>query len=332
MRIQQAFLSLAVAIAGAGLAGGSIAQEQVAIGMASGVNQVPSLVAQDQGFFEEEGLEVELKPVARGALAIEAIAGGSLQFAESAHAPTLAAIAGGIPIHGVAVAARGFYGKLIAKPEHGDLETLEDFVGKRVGTQVGTGMHLTLSILLEERGITQEELGISNLRVADMPAAMATGDFDAVIGWEPGMQRIVQGGHGVEIITARDFEELADISYPFILSAQRQLVEDSPETVQKVVNAYAKAHKFIRENPDEAVRIYKDFVDSTGADLDEETMRYMMFDTDRFGGVAFTDRDWRDLTLTRQYMINNEQLDDSAPEIEATMSREFGEEAEAAVE
>lgn len=330
MRVQQLMVMVGVATAVA--TGGSFAQERVAIGMATGVNQVPSLVAQDQGFFTEEGLEVELMPLARGALAIEAIAGGSLQFAESAHAPTLAAIAGGIPIHGVAVAARGFYGKLIAKPEHADLDSLEDFAGKRVGTQVGTGMHLTLAILLEERGLTEEELGITNLRVADMPAAMATGDFDAVIGWEPGMQRIVQGGHGVEIITARDFEELADISYPFILSVQSQLLEDDPETVQKVVNAYAKAHSFIRDNPDEAVRIYKDFIDSTGADLDEETIRYMMFDTDRFGGVDFSERDWRDLSLTRDYMIRIGQLPESAPEIEASMSREFGEEAEAAVQ
>jgi ABC-type nitrate/sulfonate/bicarbonate transport system substrate-binding protein len=325
-------LMVMVGVATAVVTGGSFAQERVAIGMATGVNQVPSLVAQDQGFFAEEGLEVELMPLARGALAIEAIAGGSLQFAESAHAPTLAAIAGGIPIHGVAVAARGFYGKLIAKPEHADLDSLEDFAGKRVGTQVGTGMHLTLAILLEERGLTEEELGITNLRVADMPAAMATGDFDAVIGWEPGMQRIVQGGHGVEIITARDFEELADISYPFILSVQSQLLEDDPETVQKVVNAYAKAHSFIRDNPDEAVRIYKDFIDSTGADLDEETIRYMMFDTDRFGGVDFSERDWRDLSLTRDYMIRTGQLPEAAPEIEASMSREFGEEAEAAVQ
>jgi ABC-type nitrate/sulfonate/bicarbonate transport system substrate-binding protein len=332
MRVHQAFLSLAVAIAGLAGGGDGFAQEKVAIGMATGVNQVPSLVAQDQGFFADEGLEVELKPLARGALAIEAIAGGSLQFAESAHAPTLAAIAGGIPIHGVAVAARGFYGKLIAKPEHSDLDSLEDFVGMRVGTQVGTGMHLTLAILLEERGITEEQLGITNLRVADMPAAMATGDFDAVIGWEPGMQRIVQAGEGVEIITARDFEELAEISYPFILSAQQQLVEESPETVQKVANAYSKAHKFIRENPDEAVRIYKEFVDSTGADLDEETIRYMMFDTDRFGGVAFSERDWRDLKLTRDYMIKTGQLPETALEIEAVMSREFGETAEAAVQ
>jgi ABC-type nitrate/sulfonate/bicarbonate transport system substrate-binding protein len=330
MRVQQLMVMVAVATAVA--TGGSFAQERVAIGMATGVNQVPSLVAQDQGFFTEEGLEVELMPLARGALAIEAIAGGSLQFAESAHAPTLAAIAGGIPIHGVAVAARGFYGKLIAKPEHADLDSLEDFAGKRVGTQVGTGMHLTLAILLEERGLTEEELGITNLRVADMPAAMATGDFDAVIGWEPGMQRIVQGGHGVEIITARDFEELADISYPFILSVQSQLLEDDPETVQKVVNAYARAHSFIRDNPDEAVRIYKDFIDSTGADLDEETIRYMMFDTDRFGGVDFSERDWRDLSLTRDYMIRTGQLPESAPEIEAIMSREFGEKAEAAVQ
>ena len=216
--------------------------------MSGGVNQVPTLVAEAIGYFTEEGLDVDLKPVACGANAIEAVAGGSVQLAESAHTTFLSAVNKGLPLKGVAVAARGYYGKLIATEENKDLKTFADFKGKHVGTQVGTGMHMVLQRLLEREGMSEEDLGISKVRVRDMSAAMASGgQFDAVLGWEPGMQRIVQGGHGYEVITARQIEDMAQITYPFILSATKEYVAANPDVIQSVINAYAKAHKFVRD-------------------------------------------------------------------------------------
>lgn len=332
MAFAKTLRATAIAVCAATLMSPAVmAQEKVTIAMSSGVNQVPTLVAEAQGYFKGEGLDVELKPVGRGSVAIEAVSGGSVQFAESAHTTFFSAIDKGLPLVGVAVAARGYYGKLIASPANADLKTFADFKGKRIGTQVGTGMHMVLQMLLEEEGLTEDDFVISNIRVNDMPAAMATGDtFDAVLGWEPGMQRIVQAGKGVEVITAHQIEEMAKITYPFILSAPRDYVDDNPEVVQGVVNAYAKAHKFVRENPDEAVAIYKAFLDTTGGGMDTETVKYMMFDTDRFGGVDFTEKDEADLVSTREYLKKNRDMN-AMPEVDAAIIRDFGDKAEGAL-
>ena len=308
----------------------AVAQNSVAIGMAAGVNQVPSLVAQDQGFFKEEGIDIDLKPVPRGQVAIEAVASGSIQFAESSHTSFIAAVNKGIPLVGVGVAARGYYGKFIASNENSELKTLQDLKGKRIGTQVGTGMHMVLLMLLEKEGLTEEDFQITNVRVNDMPAAMAAGgNFDAVLGWEPGMQRIVQGGFGKEIITARQIEEMAAITYPFIITTTEEYKAAHPDVVQGVVNAYAKAHAYIEANPDEATRIYKEYLDSTGANLDEATVKYMLFDTDRFGGVNFTDADWGDLVATGAFMVKTGELTEE-PNLDAIVDRTLAEKAEAA--
>ncbi len=323
-------VAVAAVMVGALFASAASAQDKVIISMSSGVNQVPSLVAQAEGYFKDEGLDVELKPVARGAVAIEAVSGGSVQFAESAHTTFFSAINKGLPLEGVAVAARGYYGKLIATPENKDLKTFADFKGKKIGTQVGTGMHMVLQMLLEKEGLTEEDLGISNVRVNDMPAAMAAGgQFDAVLGWEPGMQRIVQGGYGVEVITAHQIEDMAQITYPFILSSPRDYVAAHPDVVQGVANAYAKAHKFVRDHPDEAVAIYKDYLDSTGGGMDTETVKYMMFDTDRFGGVDYTDRDMVDLVSTVDFLKRTREGFENMPAIEDSIDKSFGEKAEA---
>lgn len=329
--IQLALLAGAVSLSTAVSAVPSFAQTTVAIGMSTGINQVPTIVGKAKGYFKEEGIDIVLKPVGRGAIAIEAVAGGSLQFAESAHAPFFAAIDKGIPLHGVAVAARGFYGKMIASNANANLKTLEDFKGKRVGTQVGTGMHTVVQMLLERKGLKESDLGITNIRVNDMPAAMAAGKtFDAVIGWDPGMQRIIKGGFGKQIISAQQFMEMAEITYPFILSGKKDYVDANPKIVQGIVNAYAKAHKFARENKDETLKIYLADLRSTGNKLDEETVRLMTYDVDRFGGPAFNATDMKDNVATLEHLVKHKRIKNKL-DLSKIISTEFGKKAEAAL-
>lgn len=307
------------------------AQTKVAIGMSQGVNRLPTIIAEEKGFFKKEGLDVTLKPLARGALAIEGLASGSLQFAESAHVPFFAAVAKGIPLVAVGVAARGYYGKLVANNKNANLKTLADFKGKSIGTQVGSGMHTIFLMLLEKNGLKESDFKITNLRVNDMPAAMASSPdkFDAVLGWEPSMQRIVQGGHGKVVIGAKQFEEMANITYPFVLTTTQQYLKDNEETVQKVLNAYARADAYINAHKDEARDIYIAEIKKRGASLDKDAVEVMLYETDRYGGPAFTKLDLADLPATRDYLIKTGKIK-ALPPLDKLIDTRFGAKAEAA--
>lgn len=305
--------------------------EKVAISMASGVNFVSSLVAHEQGFFKEQGIDADLKPVPRGNIAIEALASKSIQFGEVAHVTFFSAVTKGIPLVAVGVGSRGFTGKMVASNANADRKTLADFKGKRIGIQVGTGVHGVFQMLVKKAGLKETDFQIANVRVTDMPTAMASaGSFDAVVGWDPMMQRIVQAGNGKEVMSARDFEQQADITYPLILITTPDYMAAKPKVVQGVVNAYAKAHKFIRENQDAAVRIYTDYIKKTGADLDEATLRVMMFEVDKFGGANFTEGDLRDMPSTAEFLVESGQIG-SKPDLAKIVDRSFGDKAEAAL-
>ena len=308
------------------------ADTKVRIGMSVGINMMPTLVAIDQGYFKDAGIDFEQKPLTRGSVAIEALSAGSLEFAESAHAAFIAANSKGIPLVGVAVASRGFYGKMVGSNANASLKNLEDLKGKRIGIQVGTGVHTVFLMLLEEAGLKESDFQIKNVRVNDMPAAMASsaGQFDAVMGWDPHMTRIVQGGYGKEVISARRFEEMAHITYPFILSTTEDVLKKNPEMVQKVVNVYAKAHKFIRENKDKALDVYMNYLKERGTKMDEKVVRVMVFEVDRFGGVAFTDADWQDIPRTVKFMHKIGRIK-AAPDSDKIIDKSFGVKAEAAL-
>ncbi|MBZ8133736.1 ABC transporter substrate-binding protein [Afifella sp. IM 167] len=313
------------------MAGSALAQDTITVGMAGGVNQVPSLVAADQGFFKEEGLNVDIKPVPRGNIAIEAIIAGSMQFAEVSEVALLSAVDKGIPLLAVAAASRGFTGKMVGANDLGEVKDIADLKGKRIGIQVGTGVHGVFLMLLKKKGLSQDDFNIANVRVNDMPTAMSSpGTFDAVFGWDPMMQRTVQAGYGKEVISADQFQKMAGITYPLVLVADKAWVEKNRETVQHFVNAYAKAQKWIRENPEKALDLYAGYIEKAGAPLDKEIVRNMMFEVDKFPGVEFIDSDWSELADTRDFLKENGQISTS-PDIKAITDTSFGDKAEASL-
>lgn len=328
----QRLLGLATLIAALGAPLAGHAADKILLGRTFGISQLAGNVAQVKGYFKEQNLEVEYKQVPRGAVALEGMSGGSLQFAESAHVPFMAAVSKGIPFVAVGVVTRGFLGKLVAAPKNAHLKTLADFKGKRIGIQVGTGVHTVVRQLLEKQGLKESDFDFANLRVVDMPAAMAApgNTFDAVFGWEPGVQRIVQSGHGKVVLDANEMERMAGITYPFLLSTTQQYLKDNPGIVQRVVNAYAKGAKFIRDNKDEAVKIYTDEVRKRGGKLTEDQVRAMLFDTERYGGLTFSEGDLKDIPATRDFLIKEGTLK-SLPPLDKFLDQSFAKKAEAAL-
>lgn len=309
--------------------GAAQAQETVTVGMANSVNQVPSLVAADQGFFQDEGINVEIMPVRRGTIAIEAIVAGSMQFAEVSTVALFAAVDNGIPLVTIGAGSRGFTGKMIGAPDIGDVQSLADLKGKRIGIQVGTGVHGVFLMLLKKQGLSESDFEISNVRVTDMPTAMSSkGTFDAVLGWEPMMQRTVEAGYGKEIISADQFQNMAGITYPLVLVADRNWVAENRDTVQAFVNAYARAHKWIREHPEEALNLYTKYIADAGSPLETEIVRKMLFEVDKFGGVHFIPSDQSEFTETRDFLHEQGQIK-SKPELKDIVDPSFGDAAEA---
>ncbi len=277
---------------------------KVAVGMAGGVNQVPSLVAKAKGFFKDEGLDVDVRALPRGTIAINALSNGSLQFAEAADGGYFFAVAKGVPLVSIGVSSRGYTGKLLVANKNAGMKTLSDLKGKHLATQVGTGMYTVLLMILQKQGLKLSDFNVTNLRVVDMPGAMASSNnIDAVLGWEPSIERIVQAGKGKVILTSKQLEDMAGITYPFLVVTSPSYRKAHPDIVQKFMNGYARADKYIASHHEEAVDIYYNEVKRRGARLSKDDIRLMLFDDiDRFSGAAFTPADMKDLSSTAAFM------------------------------
>ena len=291
---------------------------------------IVSTVGLTEGIYEEAGFDVEKITLQRGSEALQALLAGQVDFAEIAPAALIAAVAKGADLRVIGVHSHGYYGKLIASEANKDLKTLEDFKGKKIGLQFGTGVHTTFMIILQKLGLSPSDFELSNLRVSDMPTAMQSNSFDAVVGWEPMMTRIVSAGFGHEVISSRDFEEAAGVYYPLLLATRPALVEEDAQLVQNYVTAWRRAQKFVETQRDKTVAVLKGELGDIAGKLDDETIKSLLYSGTSYDTVVLPDVGINEMHDISAYFVQ-EGVIDARPDIEALIDMSFAQKAQAGV-
>ena len=77
--------------------------------------------------------------------------------------------------------------RIVARRSSG-IRAIADLRGKRIGTPLNTSSAYYLAKALKTAKLSESDVKISALAVAEMAAAIKRGDVDAVSGWEPGAQ------------------------------------------------------------------------------------------------------------------------------------------------
>ena len=113
------------------------------------VSELPFKVAQLRGFYREEGLEVETILI-RGAVGMQALLGGSVDYT-SASGSTIAAAVRGLPVKLVFISSSKPQFDLISQPQ---IKSVQDLKGKIVGISSRGGSNdLMMQMILQKNGL-----------------------------------------------------------------------------------------------------------------------------------------------------------------------------------
>src|SRR6056297_1097914 len=143
-------------------------------------NHGPIIVAQEQGYFAEENLEVEVIAPADPSAPPKMAAAGKADLAISYQPQLHLQVAEGLPLRRV--------GTLVASPlncllvlEDGPIDTVADLKGGKIGFSVAGVEEALLKALLRDAGLTMTDIELINVNWSLSPALMS-GQVDAVIG------------------------------------------------------------------------------------------------------------------------------------------------------
>ncbi len=211
-------------------------------------NFTPLLVARDKGYFANENLSVTWTPVVQGAVAIQAVYGGSAEVGASAVFETMVArgngfdlmfLAAGVHIHNDPPDNSA----LLVRTD-GSVRSAADLVGKKVSVGLINSInYVHMLAWLQKHGVDPQKVEFLEIPFPQMADALFQKRLDAVWDVEPFVTFMTQSG------------KANVLAYPYL------------ETIpgMDVANYFAK-ESWIKANPDVALR-FKRAIDRATTDV-----------------------------------------------------------------
>ncbi|WP_282153603.1 ABC transporter substrate-binding protein [Ruegeria atlantica] len=231
----------------------------------------PIIVAQENGYFADEGLEIEIVPPADPSAPPRLVAAGQADLAVSYQPQLHLQIHEGLPLKRV--------GTLVATPlncllvlQDGPIKTLADLKGKKIGFSVAGVEEAVLGAMLNAHDVALDDIEMVNVNFSLSPSLM-TGQVDAVIG---AFRNFELNQMDIEGVAGRCFyiEEEGVPSYDELIYVANPDTMDA-DKVARFLAATEKATQFIVNNPEKSWEIFA----ATSPELQDELNARAWVDT-----------------------------------------------------
>ena len=230
--------------------------EKVTIGIQSSPAMALVMVAEDEGFFDQAGIDVEIKEFTAGKFALEAFLGGSLDFAVSGDVPvTLSSLKGSkfvVPAQVVKKTTNEV--RVVARKDFDlDSHNAKNYFKtkkRKLSTSFGGGPEFFTFEFLEKLNIQDNEIELISQAPKDMAASLISGGVDAVAIFDP-IAFIIENQMGNKAVTFTDPNIYSEL---YVIEAQES-IKNNPEPLKKVIKGLLAAEKFTAKNPERAKEI-----------------------------------------------------------------------------
>lgn len=244
------------------MSGAALAQTKVtvAIGGASCLCYLPTVLAKQLGEYDKAGVEVEMVDFKGGSQALTAVLGGSADVVSGYfdHCVNLAAKNQHMQAFVVYDRYPGF--ALVVSPRQtGSIKSLKDLAGKRIGVSApGSSTDYFMKFILKKNGVDPAGVGVIGVGLgATAVAAMEQGSVDAAIMLDPAVTLLQGKNKDLRILsdtrTQKDTIDVFGGEYPGgALYTRADWIEKNPRQAQALTNAVVATLKWIHSHtPDE---------------------------------------------------------------------------------
>lgn len=231
----------------------------------------PIIIAEEKGYFADQGLEVEVIAPADPADPPKMVAAGKADLAVSYQPQLHLQVAEGLPLIRVGTLVATPLNCLLVRAD-GPVKTIADLKGRKIGFSVAGVEEAVLKTVLEKNGLSLGDVELVNVNWSLSPALMA-GQVDAVIGAYRNFelnQMDIEGIPGrcfyIEEEGVPTYDELIYVANPETMDRDR---------IRRFLAATERATEFILNHPEESLEIFV----ATAPELDDALNRRAWADT-----------------------------------------------------
>ena len=206
-------------------------------------------MANDQKYWDAEGLAPDIKIFTNGPIQIQAMGAGSLDFGTIGPGALWLPAGGRCKI--VAIDDVGFSDRLIAQPGIG---SVADLKGRKIGVPLGTSGDMIMRLGLAKAGLTTKDVQVVPMDPSTVVTAFASGQIDGAGIWYPLVDVIRARVPGVKEFAAnRDF--YPDVSFVNAVVVRNDVVGADRDLALRFVRVMKKAIDYRVANLDRAIEL-----------------------------------------------------------------------------
>ena len=206
------------------------------------------IIAEENGYFREEGLTVAVKEFTSGKLCFDAMLGGGADLCTVAETPLMFAGFSNQPVAVLTTIMSSDQSvKLLARSDKG-VTTPEDLRGKQVGTFKGSSAEYFLAEFLLQHGMTLGDVRVTYMQPPELVTAIIRGNLSAISMWEPNIYTAEKalGDRALIFTDAKLYTETLNIA------SLQSFAESNGDRVSQFLRALLRAEAFLKAAPEAA--------------------------------------------------------------------------------
>ncbi len=234
------------------------ADPPVRVGGATYLGDAPTVVAHQRGLFTANGIDAEIDYAVSGKRNLERLRAGELEFALMALTPLVLdrlddPTPGGDddPVILASVMHATHLNEVLVVAD-GRIDGPADFEGRVVGLTRNTSAEFAWWLFTRYHDLDPNAIEVIDRPAGELADALTSGAIDAAILWSPWEARLEAQGdrklHG--------FASAEVYSAKWVLVTRRDVCHDAPALCRAILSVYRDAIAFIRQHPDQAMRLY----------------------------------------------------------------------------
>lgn len=221
-------------------------------------------VAEDQGFFDERGVSVDISNFDNDADMNAALAAGHLDMANVGSQAALQFVEQGLDVSIVMVLDSATTADAIIAGE--GIDSIEGLKGKRVAFEEGATSEILLAEALEQSGLDpQKDIEIVPAGADQVASMLLSGNVDAGVTYEPYVSQALATDDALQVVqSAEDYPGLISD----VLVVRNEVLADRGDEVREVIAAWGDAMGYFEANTSEGREIIAKAVGESAADLE----------------------------------------------------------------
>lgn len=210
----------------------------------------PFYVAQEKGYFKDEDLQVELlhRDLGGPDAEFQALAAGETEGLPITLDVTPLYWKSETPFAVVLAIDDSSGGDGILVRKDLNIDSVKGLKDKTIALRQNTPSHFFLNYLLQQHGLSEADVNISDMSPEEAASAVVAGNVDAAVTWNPPLSEAMKDPNVDLLVTSKETPGLI----VDVLLMRKDVLQSKPDACKRLVRAWNKGVDYLTSNPDEA--------------------------------------------------------------------------------